>query len=549
MTAEGEVVVGQAAERRAVTEPDRVTRALLTRVGDDTAVLLGGQLYPAENLLAAFVAWIADVVADAEGGHAERIAVTHPPEWGSYRRGLLRDALHAAGLPGVLLLPTVVAAAEARHAREPVRPGAALVVGLAGGRHVEHAVLHRGPAAFEMVAHLPAVDAEAGVRLDDLLAAHILAEAPTLSPDQTVPDLRAAAGPVDPASLSPSAMAAFRAACTTAKERLSVATEVRVPLPHIPDDLLVTRACFEELARPALSAIARQMTALVASAPADAGAVLAGGTARVPLLAALAGCPVEEDPGTAVARGAALAACPRLPARTPTLGGMSPVGESGQADPPSLPGITPATGSADGQATGSADESAAAGAEAGAGNGAGPGLGAGAVNGTGSGLGNGVATGLGGGAGNGPRTGVGSGSTAGAGADPRTGVGPGAANGVGTDGRTGVGPGAGNGGRPGSAERGGASRPRLAPVFGGDPLLSDGRKASAPVLAPARGEAAGVPRLSPVTADPLAVPELAVEPDPPPRPPVEITPLEPPPRRFDRSRRARRDPEPDEDHR
>ncbi|MBC6451527.1 Hsp70 family protein [Actinokineospora xionganensis] len=351
----GEVLVGQAAEHRAAIEPDRVARDFMARVGDGVPVLLGGELYPAETLAAAVVAWIADVVAQAEGAQPERVAVTHPPDWGSFRRGLLREALAAAGLPGVLLLPTVAAAAEAAHLREPVPAGTALALTLIGGRHCEHAVLYRGQTAFDLVTHVPMVEPDAGDHLDDLLACHVLSAGPEHAAD-------------------PAAMIEFRLACVAAKERLSVASEVRVPLPYAPGDLTVTRAFFDELARPALTSVVDDLSLITAGVPADqlSGVVLAGGTARVPLLASLAtarlDCPVavEEDPATAACRGAALAARPQLgPARFAGGGhltadashpGFRPTGPAGGIVPPgdssplavdgSHPSFRPASGQA-----------------------------------------------------------------------------------------------------------------------------------------------------------------------------------------------------------
>ncbi|WP_018686443.1 Hsp70 family protein [Actinokineospora enzanensis] len=300
LAGDGEVLVGQAAERAAAEHPDRVARSVVDRVGDDTAVLLGGELYPAENLLAALVAWIVDTVADAEGEQPERLALTHPPDWGPYRRGLLHDALTAAGLPGVVLVPTVVAAAEAYQDTAPLAAGSTIVVTLLGGHRVEHAVLRRTQNAFELVGQH--VTTDAGAALDDALARYVLAHVaahpgPT---DHTVPDIRATRS-----------MAPFRAACVTAKERLSVATEVRVPVPHLGTDVAVTRARFDELAHPLLAPAITATRALLARAPADTVAVLAGGTARVPLVAALSDCAVLDDPGGAAARGAALAISPR----------------------------------------------------------------------------------------------------------------------------------------------------------------------------------------------------------------------------------------------
>ncbi|CRK59513.1 molecular chaperone [Alloactinosynnema sp. L-07] len=314
----GEVLVGQAARAWAAVEPQRVARDFLPRVGDGVPVLLGGELYPAETLAAAVVSWVADAVAAVEGRPAERIAVTHPPDWGSYRRGLLRGALHAAGMPGVLLLPTVVAAAEAAHERAAVPVGSAVALGLLGGRHIEHAVLYRAQASFELANHRPLVDADAGEYLDDVLGSLV-------RPDHGM----------DPA--------AFRLTCAQAKELLSTAPEVRL------NDEIVTRAAFDEAARPALATAVDDLGRLAAGVPADvlAGVVLAGGTAAVPLVAALAAgrfdspVTVETDPATAAARGAAIAACPRLaPARFAAPGANL----SADASHPGFRHASPATG-------------------------------------------------------------------------------------------------------------------------------------------------------------------------------------------------------------
>ncbi|MGX7824459.1 Hsp70 family protein [Actinokineospora sp. 24-640] len=278
--ANGQMVVGADA---AAVSAEWVAADLLDHVGDDVALLLGGVPYTAHDLLAALVAAVADRVADAEGGPPDRVAVTHPPDWGRYRRGLLRDALAAAGYPGVLLLPTVAAAAEAEHFRAPLRPGQSLGVALLGGRHTEYALLHRGPVAFDLVGHAAPADPAVGACLDDLLA-----------------DLGGQA----------------------VKERLSTVAEVPV------GESVVTQTAFADLARPVLTrAIDGFRTFLSAERPARA--VVAGGTARVPLVACLAAAlptpsTIPDDPATLPARGAALAARPRLALPTPRAAASDP---------------------------------------------------------------------------------------------------------------------------------------------------------------------------------------------------------------------------------
>ncbi|GAB3510035.1 Hsp70 family protein [Amycolatopsis cihanbeyliensis] len=304
---EGTVLAGRAALQWAGAEPERVARGFLRRVGDETPFVLGTHCYPAEVLTAVLVGWIADRVAEAERDEATRVAVTHPAGWGAHRRGLLGEALHEAGLPGVLLLPSPVAVAENHLARHGAEPGDALVVCRFGGEQVEATVLRRTPTGFEPLAHGEQVGPGAGTELDDLLTAHVLAR---LAREEPPPD---------------AAMAGLRAACTGAKEQLSVGTEADLPTAGV----RVTRPEFDALARPALTeavALARRTAGAVPAGELSA-VLLAGGTARVPLVtelveSAFGRAPAAEaDPASAAARGAALAT---LAALSRTAGPVHP---------------------------------------------------------------------------------------------------------------------------------------------------------------------------------------------------------------------------------
>ncbi|PRX44662.1 Hsp70 protein [Prauserella shujinwangii] len=304
---EGGLLAGQAALRHTTTEPERIARGFLHRVGDPVPFVLGDTSYPAEALAAGLIGWVADGVAEAEGIAAERIVVTHPPGWSAYRRGLLHQALDEAGLPGVLALPSPIPAAESHLATHDMAVGSVVAVCRIGGEHLETAVLRRGPYAFELLAHDEPPEHEAGAHLDDLLVRHVLDRAGTDSAD-------------------PAAMARLRAACAAAKERLSLVPEVVVA-----EGVQVTRAEFEALARPVLTAAVSRLERIAAGVPADqlAAAVLVGGSARIPLAGELARamlsalpCPVvvDDDPGTALCRGAARAARPRTePAPPPPV--------------------------------------------------------------------------------------------------------------------------------------------------------------------------------------------------------------------------------------
>jgi molecular chaperone DnaK (HSP70) len=309
LTGDDSVLVGRDALARAQAEPDRVARGFLARVGDPVPPLLGGRPCPAEMLIAALVSWVVDRAVEVEGGEPERVVLAHPANWGPHRRGLLDGALRQAGLPGVLLLPKPVAAAENYAATRPVADGDAVAVCHLGGHTSSCAVTRLGPAGFDLSSRVEGGEHVAGGHFDDVLVRQVLAE------------LGRAGADLDPADEDTRvALAELAAACHTAKETLSTAAETVVPTPLLgpPSSVLVSRDRFEELIGPAVHRTVdalQQAIRMAAVPPARLGAVtLVGGSVRVRLVAELvtAGSPVEvmadPQPDTAVARGAALAA-------------------------------------------------------------------------------------------------------------------------------------------------------------------------------------------------------------------------------------------------
>src|SRR5262245_15083464 len=61
------VLVGRDALAMAESDPERMARGFVARVGDPIAPLLGGRPCPAEMLLASLVCWVVDRAVDAEG--------------------------------------------------------------------------------------------------------------------------------------------------------------------------------------------------------------------------------------------------------------------------------------------------------------------------------------------------------------------------------------------------------------------------------------------------------------------------------------------------
>jgi len=55
---DGQVLVGDSAERHVITDPSRVAREFKRRMGDPTALLIGGAPYSAESLMGRLLRWV-----------------------------------------------------------------------------------------------------------------------------------------------------------------------------------------------------------------------------------------------------------------------------------------------------------------------------------------------------------------------------------------------------------------------------------------------------------------------------------------------------------
>ncbi len=109
----GEFLVGDAAERRALVDPDHVVRRFKRRIGDETPLLIGSDAYHAHTLAARLIAWVVTQVTQRQGSAPDETAVTHPAAWGRHKRELLARALAEVGLSRARLISEPAAAAYA----------------------------------------------------------------------------------------------------------------------------------------------------------------------------------------------------------------------------------------------------------------------------------------------------------------------------------------------------------------------------------------------------------------------------------------------------
>ena len=304
---DGELLFGDAAERRGVAQPERLVREFKRSVGDDVPLQAGGRSLTPADLYAQTVASVVETVAEREGAPPDVIALTHPTAWGPHRLGLIETALARLGIRDVLMISEPEAAARHYEASRPLEAGTALAVYDLGGGTFDSVVLCKdGRGGFEPVGDPVGIDDLGGADFDDAVLRHVLT----------------AAG-VDVASLSTDdpdtalALAQLRRECVDAKEALSFDSDAAIPVLIAAErsSVRLTRTEFEHMIGPSLDRTLEALESAVDSAE-TAGArvdaiLLIGGSSRIPLVAQRLSerfdlpVAVDADPKAAIALGAA----------------------------------------------------------------------------------------------------------------------------------------------------------------------------------------------------------------------------------------------------
>jgi molecular chaperone DnaK (HSP70) len=344
LRADGEVLVGEAAERRSLTEPTRTAREFKRRLGDPVPLVLGGTPYGADALVAILLrAIVVQVVAQLDEA-PRQVVITHPASYGPYKLDVLAGSLRQAGLDGATLIPEPVAAAIQYASQERVPDGAAIAVYDFGGGTFDASVLRKTATGFALLGDPEGLDRLGGIDFDEAILRHVIAVA------------GASAVPADSGQAATAAVARLREECRRAKEALSSDTDATIQIfGERRTDVRLTRSEFEAMIEPRIGETIDVLERAVRSAELRFEdlhrIVLVGGTSRIPRIAEIVhhrtGRPVAADthPKHAVALGAARSALPDrerdVVRASPNRGGgvAEPVGHAEPVGTAAAPGV------------------------------------------------------------------------------------------------------------------------------------------------------------------------------------------------------------------
>jgi actin-like ATPase involved in cell morphogenesis len=340
---DGTLLVGEAAERRALSEPERTAREFKRRLGDPVPLIIGRTPYGAEALMAHLLRAVVDAVTEQHGEPPADLTVTHPANYGEYKKDLLREMARLADVGEVHFVTEPEAAAIDYSSRARIDVGQVVAVYDFGGGTFDAAVLRRTDDGFELLGGAEGMERLGGVDFDQAIIAHVdEALGGALSGvDRADPEVRAG-------------LARLRGEARLAKETLSSDTDatIAVALPGSHTQVRITRPEFEQMARPRID----ETIAALGRAVRNAGLtmedvtriVLVGGSARIPVVAEMVsqatGRPtaVDAHPKFAIALGAARWGARRLAMTTKADSPPEEATAIAPADPAVAPVAVPA---------------------------------------------------------------------------------------------------------------------------------------------------------------------------------------------------------------
>ena len=309
---DGEILIGDAAETRAVVEPNRVAREFKRRLGDPTPLFLGGTPYSAEALIGYVLGSIYQRVVERMGSAPTAVVITHPAAYSQYRLDLLRDAARRAGIAEAKFVPEPEAAAIYYASQARVAPGEVIAMFDLGGGTFDTALLRRLETRFELIGTPQGLERLGGVDFDDAIVGFV---------NDQLGGALSEANESDPQTMM--RLGRLRSDSRAAKEALSEDTEaiVQVVLPSGAVDVRISRQQFESLIRPrlseALQALDRAITSAGLTMEQVSKIVLVGGSSRIPIVREMVAkatdrpLAIDIDPEHAVSMGAAFAASGR----------------------------------------------------------------------------------------------------------------------------------------------------------------------------------------------------------------------------------------------
>ena len=291
-TKDGERLVGEAAKRQAVTNPERTFREIKRKMGTNFTVKVDSTAYTPQQISAMVLTKIKEDVENYLGEEVTQAVITVPAYFDDNQRTATKDAGKIAGLEVLRIINEPTAAALA-YGLDKKGDRTLAVIDLGGGTF-DVTVMEISEGVYEVVStsgdtHLGGADMDQ--RLIDWLIRQFKKDHEDLDPRK-----------------DPQAMQRLRDAAETAKMELTSTTTATINLPFLMTDssgpkhleVKITRAKLEELVEPVVKRMDGPMRQAVQDAKIKKEAIdhiiLVGGPTRMPIVRDAVKAFFEKEP-------------------------------------------------------------------------------------------------------------------------------------------------------------------------------------------------------------------------------------------------------------
>ncbi|MDU3189923.1 MAG: molecular chaperone DnaK [Streptococcus mitis] len=291
----GEIIVGDAAKRQAVTNPDTVI-SIKSKMGTSEKVSANGKEYTPQEISAMILQYLKGYAEDYLGEKVTKAVITVPAYFNDAQRQATKDAGKIAGLEVERIVNEPTAAALAYGLDKTDKEEKILVFDLGGGTF-DVSILELGDGVFDVLS--TAGDNKlGGDDFDQKIIDHLVAE---FKKENGI-DL----------STDKMAMQRLKDAAEKAKKDLSGVTSTQISLPFITAgeagplhlEMTLTRAKFDDLTRD----LVERTKVPVRQALSDAGlslseideVILVGGSTRIPAVVEAVKAETGKEPNKSV---------------------------------------------------------------------------------------------------------------------------------------------------------------------------------------------------------------------------------------------------------
>ncbi len=174
LQADGTFLFGEAAERRGSLEPARVVREFKRRFGDTVPILVAGQPFSPQALTARLLSFVIGAVTEREGSAPDEVVLTHPANWGGFKRELMDQVIRLANVSSALTCTEPEAAAIQYASRADLAEDAKVAVYDLGGGTFDICVLAKQPTGFRILGAPEGVEHLGGIDFDEAVFQHVL---------------------------------------------------------------------------------------------------------------------------------------------------------------------------------------------------------------------------------------------------------------------------------------------------------------------------------------------------------------------------------------